>query len=151
MLGNNLDQDNSNKGFTLLELIIVIAIMAVLVGFIVPIYVRYAEKSKVTTDMQVAKAVHDAIEAAVADEYISDRPVGGVPLMNVASLDTLPNTDFVDEIKDFLQVNNLADVDGKLKSKAFKGNNIKVKIENNITTVTLSSNKAPDIDHLVIE
>ena len=51
----------------------------------------------------------------------------------------------------FLQVNNLADVDGKLKSKAFKGNNIKVKIENNITTVTLSSNKAPDIDHLVIE
>lgn len=151
MLGNNSDQDNSNKGFTLLELIIVIAIMAVLVGVLVPVFFKYIEKSRVTTDKQVAKAVHDAIEAAVADEYISDRPVGGVPLTNVANLETLPNPEFIAEIKEFLQVNDLAEVDGKLKSNAFKDNNIQVKIVDNVTTVMLSSNRVPDVDHLVIE
>ncbi|MBO6205612.1 MAG: prepilin-type N-terminal cleavage/methylation domain-containing protein, partial [Lachnospiraceae bacterium] len=37
----------NNKGFSLVELIIVIAIMAILVGVMAPQLIKYIEKSKV--------------------------------------------------------------------------------------------------------
>ena len=36
----------SNKGFSLIELIVVVAIMAVLVGVMAPAYLRYVEKAR---------------------------------------------------------------------------------------------------------
>lgn len=41
----------NNKGFSLIELIIVIAIMAVLVGVIAPVYVKYVESGKESADI----------------------------------------------------------------------------------------------------
>lgn len=37
---------DKNKGFSLIELIVVVAIMAVLVGVLAPAYLRYVEKSR---------------------------------------------------------------------------------------------------------
>jgi len=42
----------NNKGFSLVELIIVVAIMAVLVGVLAPQYIKYLDKSKVGADKQ---------------------------------------------------------------------------------------------------
>ncbi|MCI6164409.1 MAG: type II secretion system GspH family protein, partial [Lachnospira sp.] len=39
-----------NKGFSLVELIVVIAIMAVLVGVLAPTLIRNVEKSRESTD-----------------------------------------------------------------------------------------------------
>ena len=36
----------NNKGFSLIELIVVVAIMAVLVGVLAPAYLRYVEKAR---------------------------------------------------------------------------------------------------------
>ena len=47
----------NNKGFSLVELIIVIAIMAVLVGVLAPTYLGYVEKSKYRTDLQNAQSL----------------------------------------------------------------------------------------------
>ena len=44
----------NNKGFSLIELIIVIAIMAVLIGVLAPEYVKILNKSKRKTDVTVA-------------------------------------------------------------------------------------------------
>ena len=43
-----------NKGFSLVELIIVIAIMVILVAVLAPQYLRYVEKSRVSSDTQTA-------------------------------------------------------------------------------------------------
>jgi prepilin-type N-terminal cleavage/methylation domain-containing protein len=46
-----------NKGFSLVELVIILAILAIIVGVAVPILGRYLEKSKKTADVQSAKAI----------------------------------------------------------------------------------------------
>lgn len=57
-----------NKGFSLVELIIVIAIMAVLVGLLAPQYLKYVENSKVSTDISNAQEIATAINVAFADD-----------------------------------------------------------------------------------
>lgn len=57
-----------NKGFSLVELIVVIAIMAVLVGVLAPQFIKYVESSRQSTDIQNMAELRAAIEAYVADE-----------------------------------------------------------------------------------
>lgn len=56
----------NNKGFSLVELIIVIAIMVILVVVFAPRYLRFVNNSRVSTDVQTAAAVASAIEADLA-------------------------------------------------------------------------------------
>ena len=60
----------NNEGFSLVELIVVIAIMAVLVGVLAPAYLRYVEKSRVSTDNSALAEVASAIKTAVAEEDV---------------------------------------------------------------------------------
>ena len=83
----------NNKGFSLVELIIVIAIMAILVGVMAPQLIKYIEKSKVSSDTQAADAVHTAILTAMMDPevvnhtgYNSSSVVKNTAGMSVASL-----------------------------------------------------------------
>ena len=63
----------NNKGFSLVELIIVIAIMAVLVGVLAPTYLQYVEKSKKSNDVSTVDSVINACEIAAIDpEVMSD-------------------------------------------------------------------------------
>lgn len=151
MLGNTSYHDNSNKGFTLLELIITVAIMAVLVGLLFPQYIRFVEKSRKTTDEQVAQAVHDAVAAAVADEYIANRPLSGFSRMNMSSLNSYSYTDFVNEVKGFLQVDDLEDINDRLKSRSYK-HDLQVELDaDQVTRVILESDRPGDVDDFVIE
>lgn len=61
-------KSNANKGFSLIELIIVIAIMAVLVGVLAPQFIKYVESSRQSKDMQAVDTFKETIEAYVADE-----------------------------------------------------------------------------------
>lgn len=51
----------NNKGFSLVELIIVIAIMAVLIGVLAPQYMKYVERSRNSTDRDNAAAIESAM------------------------------------------------------------------------------------------
>ena len=51
-----------NKGFSLVELIVVIAIMAILVGVAVPVYTSYIDKAETAIDMQYTDEVERALE-----------------------------------------------------------------------------------------
>ncbi|MGN0403248.1 MAG: type II secretion system protein [Acetatifactor sp.] len=62
-----MKKELNNKGFSLVELIIVIAIMAVLMGVLAPQYLKYVKSSKVSTDITNAEEIATAINVAVAD------------------------------------------------------------------------------------
>jgi prepilin-type N-terminal cleavage/methylation domain-containing protein len=61
----------NNNGFSLVELIIVIAIMAVLVGVLAPQFIKYVEQSRRSRDIATAQEVREAVLADIADGVIT--------------------------------------------------------------------------------
>lgn len=61
----------NNKGFSLVELIIVIAIMAVLIGVLAPQYLRYVERSRVSSDAATVDAIVSAMEILASDTEVT--------------------------------------------------------------------------------
>lgn len=57
----------NNKGFSLVELIIVIAIMAVLIGVLAPQYLKYVEKSRQSADLDNYQAMITAVQVYYSD------------------------------------------------------------------------------------
>lgn len=114
----------NNKGFSLIELIIVIAIMAVLVAIIAPNLTKYLGKSKQQTDKtnceEVRKQVKNCISEASVDD-IKVQATDGTPAIymitgtgsavNVTPASTGTN-DFAKLIEDVL------DPDTQIASKA---------------------------------
>ena len=54
-------RQKSNGGFSLVELIVVIAIMVVLVAVLAPVFAKYIESSRRSTDVQNANAIAEGV------------------------------------------------------------------------------------------
>ena len=66
---------NDNKGFSLVELIIVVAILAILVGLLAPQYIKYVEKSRKSADASNLSEMVNAVQIYAADAE-SSLPAG---------------------------------------------------------------------------
>lgn len=62
-----MEKKMNNKGFSLVELIIVIAIMVILVAVLAPQYLRYVEKSRVSSDVQTTVELINVMQVLAAD------------------------------------------------------------------------------------
>ena len=85
----------NNSGFSLVELIIVIAIMAVLIGVLAPQFIKYVEKSKESKDISNLDSCVSVVQSYYADK---DFPSGGVTITAAkgSPLAATPNTALVD-------------------------------------------------------
>ena len=81
----------NNKGFSLVELIVVIAIMIVLVAVLAPVFTKYVEQSRRATDVQNANTIASAILVDVADGKTASPTVAAVPENTFDSLKSVPN------------------------------------------------------------
>lgn len=81
-------KQKNNKGFSLVELIVVIAIMAVLVGVLAPQLIKYVEKSREATDIQNCDSI-----ATTLKTYYSDKEGAPATIKVTVSKDTDPVID----------------------------------------------------------
>ena len=69
-------ENKKNKGFSLVELIIVIAIMVILGAIIAPQYFKHVQNAKKSSDIETASR----ISAAISAEYAEQQGKGTVTL-----------------------------------------------------------------------
>ena len=66
----------NNKGFTLVELIIVIAIIAILVAVLAPNYVKYVDRSRWSSDRNDCETLLGEVKTAIIDKQNDGGDVG---------------------------------------------------------------------------
>lgn len=114
--------ENEEKGFSLVELIIVMAIMAILVGVVASQVIPYMEKSRQSKDQQQLSSLATNVVSAVAQ---SGQDVNAFSL-TLANIDTdTEGKKFAPTLAELAGTANVAaygtDLCGKLKSKEGKG------------------------------
>lgn len=125
----------NNKGFSLVELIVVIAIMAVLAGAMAPQLMKYIEKARESTDISNCDAIKTAVQTALADEDAYNDAVEGDFTFNgpAPATDALGEGDFIEELSTIISE--------WPKVKAKNAVNFKVTLDGdkNVSVVTIDS------------
>ena len=123
-------QENDKKGFSLVELIIVMAIMAILVGIVASQVLPYMEKSRQSKDQQILSSLCTDITSAIAQS--GESCTGGSTTLD--SLASITNSATVTELESLRSGKTLTNINsesaGALGSKLMKGTSVYVEVDN---------------------
>ena len=145
-----LFQKKNNKGFSLVELIVVVAIMAVLMGILVPTLIKNVEKSKRQKDLSALEEIRSAMTTELASETYSDLDAtftfAAGDEINLKGYST--NTAFANLVAEDVEAVTLG-------SKVYKACSVTFSVANQKVTCTLSDGTntydLADIDYSVAE
>lgn len=137
---------NDNKGFSLIELIVVIAIMAILVGVMAPQVMKYVSRSRISSDTQLADAVKTAVETAMIDPMVAS-PTSDTTMVITDASASGPTGAFWNTVADTLGYTDAAAMKAttgivtKLKSNGATGISVSITVNSTGTsqvTVTIT-------------
>lgn len=144
-------RENEEKGFSLVELIIVMAIMAILVGVVASQVIPYMEKSRQSKDQQQLSSLCTDIVSAISQADTDPGNITATELSNAGNsagswgkvLEGLRSADGTTD-------KSLADIEsgvtGKLKSKlAGTSPKIYVKRDNGVVTVFVADSTGASV------
>ena len=131
---NKKQKSLTNKGFSLVELIIVIAIMAVLIGVLAPQYLKYVEKSRESADLSNYQEVISALQVYSSDSSNTALTAGTISFAK----DTVPSATTTNAIT-VLQSANIVDMSKmKMKSTAYSGKTLTITIDSGVPKFTVN-------------
>lgn len=135
-----------NKGFSLVELIVVIAIMAVLVGVLAPTLIKNIEKSRESKDAQNCEQLKSSVEIALQNEtaYQTNVKSGGKDIVKITSsgvtIASDAGKDFITEFTGQIDTSKTKLTSKKYKDKDVTGGiKINVNEKGQVTIVNLPS------------
>lgn len=142
----------NNNGFSLVELIVVIAIMAILVGVLAPSVLGQIDKAKQSKDKQAIDTIASAVAIAWADQDLNaDKPSAGgaiscgVTVTASAGTSTpsgTSNSTFIGSIQNMVGWTSV-----QMESNMYKNSpsiTVEVNADTGKVTVKLSATGAPD-------
>lgn len=135
----------NDKGFSLVELIIVVAIMAVLVVVLAPQYLKYVEKSRVSADASTAANFESAMSVLASDVDVSLNTSGTYTVVS----DTTGAITISPDLKNAFKTAGSIDIDKTYKytSTAFKANVVTIKLEYDVDAKMWKvTNDAPPVN-----
>lgn len=122
-------QENEEKGFSLVELIIVMAIMAILVGVVASQVLPYMEKSRISKDQEKLASIQMDISSAIA--MSGEACKGGTA--ELSDLKSVTNDATETEFMQLRSLSSMPDADS-LKFKSKKASGAEVYVTANETT-----------------
>lgn len=144
--GDKKMTQKNNKGFSLVELIVVIAIMAVLIGVLAPALIGNIEKSRESKDFTSLDTVYSAVKTALGDEAGNKAGIedAGWRKLSAVTDATTPDA-FEAQVREYCENN---DVDGSLSASVNDGASIWINVDEqgHVTVIISAETTVDDVD-----
>ena len=130
-----MNKKMNNKGFSLVELIIVIAIMVVLIAVLAPQYLKYVEKSRVASDQTTIVEYINAMQVIAADPDITLDSAKSYTLTSASGASTITvSGDLANELTTQGMLDATAAAGGSLQSTAYTTASLNIVLSYNSTS-----------------